>query len=79
MPLRVILNGNPRDFQQLSNGTSVTEVVNEMELRPDRVAVELNGEIALRRQWSELQVHDGDKLEVVHFVGGGAMNGMAGE
>jgi sulfur carrier protein len=41
-------------------------------LKGDRVAVELNGEIVPRAHWVETIVEEGDRLEVVHFVGGGA-------
>jgi len=40
-------------------------------MKGDRVAVELNREIVSRAQWSGTQLKDGDRLEIVHFVGGG--------
>jgi thiamine biosynthesis protein ThiS len=40
-------------------------------MKPDRVAVELNRDIVPRERWPETQLKDGDRLEVVHFVGGG--------
>jgi sulfur carrier protein len=40
-------------------------------LKGDRVAVERNGEIAARTSWPAVMVADGDRIEVVHFVGGG--------
>jgi thiamine biosynthesis protein ThiS len=47
-------------------------VIEQLELRPDRVAVELNSEIAPRTEWPELAIKDGDRVEIVHFVGGGS-------
>jgi len=41
-------------------------------MKPDRVAIELNREIVPREQWPETPLHDGDRLEIVHFVGGGS-------
>ena len=41
-------------------------------MKPDRVAIELNREIVPREQWSQTPLHDGDRLEIVHFVGGGS-------
>jgi thiamine biosynthesis protein ThiS len=41
-------------------------------MKPDRVAVELNLEIVPRSQWETTALKNGDKLEVVHFVGGGS-------
>ena len=40
-------------------------------MKQDRVAVELNREIVPRTQWDETQLSEGDRLEIVHFVGGG--------
>jgi len=47
-------------------------VIAEMALKGDRVAVELNGQIVQRTQWEDTSVSSGDRLEVVHFVGGGS-------
>jgi sulfur carrier protein len=41
-------------------------------MKPDRVAVELNRELIQRERWAETKLSTGDKLEIVHFVGGGA-------
>jgi thiamine biosynthesis protein ThiS len=41
-------------------------------MKPDRVAIELNREIVPRDQWPQTPLHDGDRLEIVHFVGGGS-------
>ena len=40
-------------------------------MKSDRVAVELNREIVPRDRWSQTHLKDGDRLEIVHFVGGG--------
>jgi len=41
-------------------------------MKPDRVAIELNRELIRRDRWSETPLSNGDKLEIVHFVGGGS-------
>jgi thiamine biosynthesis protein ThiS len=41
-------------------------------MKVDRVAVELNRDIVPRDRWAETVLHEGDRLEIVHFVGGGA-------
>jgi sulfur carrier protein len=71
MALRLTVNGQVREFDGLTSPVSMTEVITAMELKGDRVAVEHNGEIAQRARWAEVKVADGDRLEVVHFVGGG--------
>lgn len=71
MPLTVVLNGQSRVFTTLPESPSLEDLVRELGLKLDRVAVEHNGEIASRTQWSKTRLSEGDKLEIVHFVGGG--------
>lgn len=69
--LRLVVNGQPRTVDGLGSPAPLASVLERLELRPDRIAVELNGEIAPRTQWATLTVADQDRIEVVHFVGGG--------
>jgi sulfur carrier protein len=71
MPLTLVINGQNRTFADLTSPAMLSEVIREMELKGDRIAVEHNGEIAQRVRWAEISVTSGDRLEVVHFVGGG--------
>jgi sulfur carrier protein len=72
MSLNVVVNGERRVLNGLADGAPLADVVRALALKEDRVAIEHNGEIARRGHWPELQVREGDRLEVVHFVGGGA-------
>jgi len=72
MALAVVINGQRRVFEQLSGGCFMDRVVDELGLKGDRLAVERNGEIVPRTEWTRTPVADEDKLEVVHFVGGGS-------
>ena len=63
------INGEQRDFP---DGLTVAALVAQLGMKPDRVAVELNLEIVPRTQWETTVLKTGDKLEVVHFVGGGS-------
>jgi thiamine biosynthesis protein ThiS len=63
------INGEQRDFR---DGLTVAALVAQLGMKADRVAVELNLEIVPRAQWESITLEDGDKLEVVHFVGGGS-------
>ena len=49
----------------------VSNILTELGLKADRVAVELNRELVPRDRWPQTQLSEGDKLEIVHFVGGG--------
>ena len=71
------MNGQARELNGVAEGSSLATVVAALELKADRVAVEWNGEIVGRRRWDEVRVASGDKLEVVHFVGGGAGAGSS--
>ncbi len=70
--LCIMLNGEQRELADVSAGVTLTELVAALGLKADRIAVELNGDIARRSGWNDLTVTDGDRLEVVHFVGGGS-------
>ena len=66
--LSLIVNGEPR---RAPAGSSIADLVIQLELNPAKVAVERNGEIAPRSTLAETLLQDGDALEIVHFVGGG--------
>jgi sulfur carrier protein len=71
MSLTLVLNGQSRTFDALEQSANVEQLVGELGLKGDRVAVEHNGEIVPRSKWTETTLSSGDRLEVVHFVGGG--------
>jgi thiazole synthase len=67
--LRITVNGEPRTAPPDS---TVAGLLAEMGIDPARVAVERNEEVVPRRTWSEATVAEGDRLEIVAFVGGGS-------
>jgi thiamine biosynthesis protein ThiS len=69
--LKITVNGQARSVEGIGSPGSLKAVLETLGLRPDRIAVELNGEIAPRTLWDESTVQNGDRLEIVHFVGGG--------
>jgi thiamine biosynthesis protein ThiS len=71
MALVVELNGQSRSFSGLEDSAFLGTILADLGLHADRVAVEHNGQIVTRSRWPDQLVHSGDKLEVVHFVGGG--------
>jgi thiazole synthase len=72
--LSLTVNGEPR---RIFAGASIAELVRTLELNPQKVAVERNGEIAPRSMLGDVILGDGDVLEIVHFVGGGDHAGPA--
>ena len=71
MSLTLTINGQKREFPGLASPVTLAKVIAEINLKGDRIAVEHNGEIAQRTRWEEVSLASGDRLEVVHFVGGG--------
>jgi sulfur carrier protein len=66
--IRVHVNGKEREVQ---SGLSVHQLVESFDLNPLLIVVELNREILTRDQFKDVQVSEGDAVELVHFVGGG--------
>ena len=66
--IRIELNGETREVPEALNLTALLEW---LDLPTDRVAVERNLEIVPRSRWGETLIQANDRLEVVHFVGGG--------
>jgi len=62
------INGEVRDF---TSPLSLASLVEQLGMKQDRVAIELNRNIVPREQWAETPLGEGDRLEIVHFVGGG--------
>ena len=71
MPVTLTLNGQSRVFTTLPESPKLADLIIYLGLKSDRVAVEHNGEIASKPVWSQIALADGDRLEIVHFVGGG--------
>jgi thiamine biosynthesis protein ThiS len=64
----VIINGEKRQFAE---SIPLTALVEQLGMQPERLAIELNGDIVPRPLWPQTLLHDRDRLEIVHFVGGG--------
>lgn len=69
MVVTVMVNGSAL---QLDEGATVARLLNRLQVVPERVAVELNLEIIDRAAFSERPLREGDRVEIISFVGGGA-------
>jgi thiamine biosynthesis protein ThiS len=65
--MNLTINGQPR----AASAENLTALVEELGMKQDRVAIELNRQIVPRDRWPHTKLNDGDQLEIVHFVGGG--------
>ena len=66
--MRVYVNGEAREF---SSPLSLAQLIGELDLPPARIAVELNRVVVRRNEWETTDLRDDDRIEIVHFVGGG--------
>ena len=66
--MRLIINGEEKI---LSGATDVAGLIAVLELNPRKVAVERNLEIVPRSLYASTAIGDGDRIEIVHFIGGG--------
>ena len=65
----VQVKGEEKD---LAPHCALLELVATLDLKPERVAVELNGLVVPRTAWPATELSEGDRIEIVHFVGGGS-------
>lgn len=66
--ISIIVNGEALKIEQ---DLTVSDLIRQQQLIPERVAVEYNRSILARSRWSETMLKQEDQLEIVHFVGGG--------
>jgi thiamine biosynthesis protein ThiS len=66
--IELIING---DIHHCKENALLTELLSELKLAGKKVAIELNKEIVPRSTYENVTLKEGDKLEIVHFIGGG--------
>ena len=65
---KIQLNGDP---YEINSGTNLNALLNKLKIQKDKVAIEVNGEIIQRNKYLNLILNKDDKVEIVHFIGGG--------
>jgi sulfur carrier protein len=75
--MKLQINGEERDFSDAPAPFTLAALIEALGFKADRVAVELNREIAPRDQWAATELHEDDRLEIVHFVGGGSESAIS--
>ena len=66
--MTIFINGEARELVGVS---TLAGLLDALDLPKQRVAIELNKEVIRKQDWDSTSVADNDKVEVVHFVGGG--------
>ena len=67
--MRIVVNGQD---QEVPDQLTLGGLIHHLALAPERLAVELNREVVRRANWTQTMLAEGDRIEIVHFVGGGA-------
>jgi thiamine biosynthesis protein ThiS len=65
---KIQLNG---DLHEINVGTNLKELLNKLKIPKNKVAIEVNGKIIEKKKYQNLILHTDDKVEIVHFIGGG--------
>ena len=66
--MKVFINGETKEIPSQLN---LTELLRHLALPEQRIAVELNEQVVRKKDWENIKVSEADKIEVIHFVGGG--------
>ena len=65
---KIQLNGSP---YEVNKGINLNELLNKLKIQKNKVAIEVNGEIVEKNKYPNLVLNKDDKVEIVHFIGGG--------
>jgi len=65
---RIKLNGNP---YEINTETNLNQLLNKLKIQKTKVAIEVNGVIVEKNKYPKFILNKGDKVEIVHFIGGG--------
>ena len=65
---KIQLNGDP---YEINGRTNLNELLNKLKIQKNKVAIEVNGEKVQKDKYQNLVLVKGDKVEIVHFIGGG--------
>ena len=66
--MRIQVNGQPREAEDSMN---LRDLIETLDLKPEQIAIELNQTVIRRMRWQSTILREDDKVEIVHFVGGG--------
>ena len=65
---KIQLNGSP---YVINNETNLNQLLNKLRVQKNKVAIEVNGVIVEKNKYPKVILNKGDKVEIVHFIGGG--------
>jgi thiamine biosynthesis protein ThiS len=65
---KIQLNGDPFE---INKGSNLNQLLNKLKIQKNKVAIEVNGKIVEKKKYENLILNKNDKVEIVHFIGGG--------
>ena len=65
---KIQLNGSP---YKINTETNLNQLLNRLKIKKTKVAIEVNGVIIEKNKYLKIILNKGDKVEIVHFIGGG--------
>ncbi len=66
--MKIFING---ETKEIANEINLSALLEQFSLPRERVAVELNKQVVRKKDWDAIKIGDDDRIEVIHFVGGG--------
>ncbi len=66
--MNIVVNGEEKEITEELN---LEELLNRLELPKERIAIEVNKDVVRKKDWADIKINDADKIEIIHFVGGG--------
>ncbi len=66
--MKVIING---EAKEMAGNLNLNGLLEYLSMPEERIAVELNKEVVRKKDWETIKINDADKIEIIHFVGGG--------
>lgn len=66
--MNIVVNGEKKE---VAENLDLSALIKHLSLPDERIAVELNREVVRKKDWETIKINDADKIEIIHFVGGG--------
>ncbi len=66
--MKIIVNGVTKE---IAGNFNLNALLKHLSLPDERIAIELNKEVVRKKDWETININDADKIEIIHFVGGG--------
>lgn len=66
--MQVLING---EIRKIESELNLRQLLEKLELPTTRIAIELNKDVIRKKDWETIKINESDKIEIIHFVGGG--------